>query len=83
MDSLILLKTLSLTAAIIALIFIAFKLAKRFAIKHQQNPSKLLRIEEYQRIDQKSGIFLIKAGNDYFLLASGPQAMCLEKIKLE
>lgn len=79
-DSLVLLKILSLIAAMLGLIYLAYKMTTKMALKHNNNASKLLHILEYRRIDQRNAICVIKVGHEHYLLALGAEAMCLEKI---
>lgn len=71
MDSLILIKSLAIVAAVLALLYGCLLLAKRRGLQ-QGGAHKRLLILECQRLDHKSSLLLVKADTQEYLVALGP-----------
>lgn len=70
MESLLLIKILALTGLILVILYGCFILAQKKAC-HARS-SKRLGILEYQRIDHKNSLCLVRADSQEFLIAMGP-----------
>jgi flagellar biogenesis protein FliO len=81
-QSLFLLKVLAILAAVILLIYFSYSLAKKGAFRTRDEQKSLIRIMEYQRIDNKCSICLVKAGSEYLLMAITPNHVSLNPVKV-
>jgi flagellar biogenesis protein FliO len=70
MESLVLIKALALIALLLALIYGCFIFAQKRMPR--LNSPKRLGVLEYQRIDHKNSLCLVKADSQEFLIAMGP-----------
>jgi len=75
MESLLLIKILALIGLLLALIYACFVLAQKKIPR--ANHAKRLGVLEYQRIDHKNSLCLVRADSQEFLIVMGPANMAI------
>jgi flagellar biogenesis protein FliO len=78
MEPLILLKSLALIILFLALIYGLFIITKKR--NTSANISRRLGVLEYQRIDHKNSVCLLRSDNHEFLIAMGPSTIAIYPI---
>ena len=75
MESFLLLKALALVAALLALLYSCYIIIQKRTPTTKN--TKRLKISDYQRIDNKNTLCLVKSDSQEFLIAIGPSAIAI------